>query len=95
VQIVQGRAKDEAEMRAGEKDLEAELRKVRPELIGGTIAWHSDGGFTQVVYFASEADARKGEAAMANTALPEQFMSLIDGDLTFYDLSTPDFESKP
>jgi len=95
VQIMQGRAKDQAEMRAGERDIEPELRKVRPELIGGTIAWHGDGGFTQVVYFASEADARKGEAAMANTPLPEQFLSLIDGDLTFFDLKTPDFESKP
>ena len=29
---------------------------------------------------------------MANTSLPERFMSLIDGDLVFYDLTSPDFE---
>lgn len=91
VQVMQGRAKDQAAMRAQMKDIEPELREIRPDLIGSTIAWHGDGGFTQVAYFSSEADARNGENAMANTPVVEKFMSMIDGDLTFYDLKSPDF----
>jgi hypothetical protein len=92
VQVMQGRAKDQDQMRSQARELEPELRKVRPDLIGGIIAWHGDGGFTEVVYFPSEEVARRGEAAMANTPVVEKFMSFIDGDLTFYDLTTPDFE---
>ena len=92
VQIIQGRAKNQDQMRSQEREMEPELRKVRPDLIGGTMAWHGDGGFTEVVYFPSEEAARTGEAAMANTPVLEKFMSLIDGELTFYDLTSPDFE---
>ncbi len=92
VQIMQGRAKDQAAMRAMANDMEGELRRIRPEVIGGTVAWHGDGGFTQVVYFPSEAEARKGEAGMADSSVMEEFMSQIDGDLVFYDLTSPDFE---
>jgi hypothetical protein len=92
VQVMQGRAKDQNQMRSQEREMEPELRKVRPDLIGGIVAWHGDGAFTEVVYFPSEEVARQGEAAMANTPVVEKFMSLIDGDLTFYDLTTPDVE---
>src|SRR2546423_1665097 len=54
VQIVQGRAKDQAQMRKQEKEMEAQLRKVRPDILGIVVAWHGDGGFTQAVYFKSE-----------------------------------------
>ncbi len=91
-QVMQGRANDEAFMRRRLPELEPELRAVRPELIGGLIAWHGDGGgFTEVVYFTSEEAARKGEVAMAETSLPETFGSMIDGALTFFDLTDPDF----
>jgi hypothetical protein len=91
VQVMQGRAKDQVQMRSQMKDLEPELRELRPDLIGGTIAWHGDGGFTQAAYFSSEADAREGERVMAGSPLVNKFMSMIDGDLTFYDLRAPDF----
>ena len=91
VQVMQGRAKDQENMRTRMKEIEPELRRVRPDLLGGTIAWHGDGGFTQVAYFASEAQARQGEQEMAATDLREQFMSLVEGDLRFYDLNSPDF----
>jgi hypothetical protein len=69
VQIMQGRTKDQAQMRAREKDMETELRKVRPDLIGATMAWHGDGTFTQAAYFTSEQDARKNERARAPYAV--------------------------
>jgi hypothetical protein len=92
VQIMQGRAKDQADMRSRQSAIEPALREVRPDLLGGTIAWHGDGGFTQVAYFTSQPEARKNEQAMATSAVFEEFMSLIDGDMTFYDLTAPDFE---
>ena len=92
VQVMQGRAKDQKQMRGQMTEMEGDLRKVRPDLIGATFAWHGDGAFTQAAYFASEQEARKNEQTMAESPVYEQFMGLIDGGLTFYDLSNPDFE---
>lgn len=92
VQIMQGRAKDEPAMRARMKAMEPELRKTRPELIGATVAWHGDGTFTQVAYFTSEAEARKNEQATAQSPLMTELRSMIDGELSFYDLPDPDME---
>ena len=92
VQIMQGRAKDQEQMRGQERDMESELHKIRPDLIGATMAWHGDGSFTQAAYFTSQQEARKNEQAMEGSSFYGQFMSMIDGDLTFYDLTSPDLE---
>jgi hypothetical protein len=92
VQVMQGRAKDEQRMRVQEKEMEPELRKLRPDLIGGVTAWHGDGTFTEVAYFTSEQEARKNERAMADSSVYERFTSLIDGDLSFYDLTRLDLD---
>jgi hypothetical protein len=88
VQVMQGRAKDPHAMRAADAQMEAELRRIRPDLLGGIVAWHADGdGFTQTSYFTSESDARVNEKAMADSPLLAQLMSLIEGPATFYDLT--------
>jgi len=92
VQMIQGRAKDPAQMRVQLKEMEGELHKLLPDLIGTGFAWHGDGGFTQAAYFTSEQEAHEREPAMAGSPVYEQFLSMIDGDLTFYDLGTPEFE---
>jgi len=92
VQIMQGRARNQKQMRRQLIEMQSDLRRARPDLIGAIVAWHGDGGFTQAAYFNSESEARKNEKAMADGARSEQFGSLIDGDLTFYDLRNPDFE---
>ena len=93
VQVMQGRAKDQENMRGRGPEMEPELRKIRPDIIGGTLAWHGDGGgFTQVMYFTSAEEAHKNEKAMAESPLFHEFMAQMDGDLTFYDLTAPDFE---
>jgi hypothetical protein len=92
VQIMQGRAKDQQHMRGQMKTMEGDLRNIRPDLIGATMAWHGDGGFTQAAYFTSEQEARKNEQNMARSPVYEQFLGFIDGDMTFYDLSSPEFE---
>lgn len=62
VQIIQGRAdRDELSATAGE--MEELLARVRPDLLGGVIAWPGDGTFVQSAFFTSEAEARKGEQA--------------------------------
>jgi hypothetical protein len=56
------------------------------------IAWHGDGGFTQAVYFASEADARRGEKETEQDQLRQEFMSLMEGPPSFFDLTRPDLD---
>lgn len=92
VQVMQGRAIDQEHVRAETKRMEGELRKLRPDLIGGVTAWHGDGSFTDVSYFTSEAEARKNEKAMEGSPLLEQYMSMFDGEPTFYDLTKLDFD---
>ncbi len=62
VQVMQGRA-DRDQVLAEVAGLEEVMRRVRPDVIGGIVAWPGDGTFTQVVYFTTEAEARKGEQA--------------------------------
>jgi hypothetical protein len=94
VQVMQGRAKDREEMRSRRADFETELRRIRPDLIGATIAWHGDDdrAFTEVVYFTSEDEARRGEQKMSETSLGSDFMNLVDGEMTFFDLRRPVLE---
>jgi hypothetical protein len=61
VQFIQGRA-DREQVAATGREVEAALRKARPDVIGGIFAWPGDGTFTQIVYFTSEDEARKGES---------------------------------
>jgi hypothetical protein len=67
-------------------------RSFRPEIIGGTIALHGDGGFTQAVYFTSEEAAREGERKEPTPelkALLYEDMALNEGDLVYFDLRDP------
>jgi hypothetical protein len=70
VQVIVGRVGDRDAARQAMAELTAPLRRERPDIIGGYVVWR-DGGFTEVVYFTSEEDARRGEAAMASSELPE------------------------
>ncbi len=92
VQVVQGRAKNEKDMRKLLPTLEKQLSEIRPEILGITVGWHGDGRFTQAVYFTSEKAARAGETATGNEKLREQFMSNIDGQPVFFDLTEPDLD---
>lgn len=65
VQVMQGRVNDREQadaMFARVSEAEAMLREVRPDLVGEVIAIHDDGdGYTDAVYFSSEAEARANE----------------------------------
>jgi len=56
------------------------------------VGWHGDGTFTEAVYFTSAEAARQGEAATENDELRQEFMTLIAGEPTFFDLPTPDLD---
>src|SRR3954453_23605832 len=60
VQVIQGRARDEAVMRREAPAIEATLRERRPDLLGIVVGWHGDGSFTEAAYFTSEQAARDG-----------------------------------
>lgn len=91
VQIIQGRTTDVDRSRQLMEQASGALRELRPDVIGGTVALHGDGGFTQTVYFTSEAAAREGERKERPaelTALDEEVASLLSR-ASFVDLPRP------
>ncbi len=91
VQIMIGRAKNPDALRVISRDLEDQLRLVRPDLLGFTVGWHGDRDFVQTSYFTSEVQARANERTMQETPLMDRFVAQVDGDLTYYDLTSPQF----
>jgi hypothetical protein len=65
VQVMQGHVADRAkanEMFTHGAEAEKVLGSVRPDVIGEVVALHDDGdGYTDIVYFTSEAEARAAE----------------------------------
>jgi hypothetical protein len=89
VQVMQGRAKDVEKLRAMGREMEPELKKMRPDVIGGIVAWHGQGGgFTQAMYFESESAAREGEKNMGSDAAPREWADMFE-DMSYIDLSDP------
>lgn len=91
VQVIQGTYagdKDPADMNLDD----ARMAELRPEIIGGLLAWDDSGHFTQAVYFTSEAAAREGERASAAdpelSAMMNEWAADVEG-LTFLDLRAP------
>lgn len=91
VQIMIGGA-DRAAIAPLAEELDAVLRRMRPDVIGGIAAWPGDGTFIQTVYFTSEGEARAKERAAPvsdeDRADAEGLMSLMDVD-RYIDLPSP------
>jgi len=91
VQVIQGRTTDADRMRQMMTESSDALREMRPDVIGGTVALHGDGGFTQTVYFTSESAAREGESKEAPPEMKEmddEVASLFT-DAAYFDLTRP------
>jgi hypothetical protein len=85
VQVMRGHVRDAAkatEMFAHAADAEKVLRAVRPDVIGEVVALHDDdGGYSDLVYFTSEADARAAEQREMPAdaqALMQEFESALE-----------------
>jgi hypothetical protein len=87
VQVMIGRAKDKARFQAWERDHEDDLKRLRPDLLGGVRVWDGDR-FVDTAYFTSEAEAREGEKKMDGEPALAEWQSLVD-DMTFIDLTDP------
>jgi len=91
VQVMEGHTSDADRMRDLMQRYADEMRQLRPEIIGATIALHGDGAFVETVYFTSEDEARQREnmqppAEMAQAMQEEQ--QLMD-NVTYLDLHRP------
>jgi len=92
VQVIKGRTSDAARLRALNEQAESAWDDFRPDVIGGVVALHGDGGFTNAVYFTSEQEARAGESKEPPAelkALMDEQMSLYEGEMSFLDLRDP------
>ena len=92
VQVMKGKAKDAAAFRKWGKEHEGDLKKLRPDLIGGLDVYKPDGSFISVAYFTSEAEARKNEKAMGEDPMMGEYMSHMAGDMEFLDITDPDID---
>jgi hypothetical protein len=92
VQVMQGRTNDPvraAELMAQDPDVWAEFR---PDVLGSVTIGHEDGGYTMVLYFTSEAEAREGELKEVPLQLRpamEEMDKLAVGETEFFDLREP------
>lgn len=92
VQVMKGKVKDAAALRKWSKEHEGHLREIRPDLLGGVDVYQPDGSFISVAYFTSEAEARKNEQKMGEDPLMGEYMSHMDGEMEFLDLTKPDID---
>ncbi|GIG02401.1 hypothetical protein [Catellatospora citrea] len=97
VQVITGQTTDPDKMMDSVVRLSASLHAFRPDLIGGTVALHHDGTFTEAVYFTSVEQARAGEQRQ----LPPELQGALDraeeltSMLSYHDLTDPWLLSPP
>ena len=80
VQVISGRT-DDPERAKGMATDTGDLRAMRPEILGGTLALEPDGTFFQTIYFTDEDSARKGEAIEPPAEVREVLESMSRGDV--------------
>jgi hypothetical protein len=92
VQIMQGRSSDpERAQQLMDQDSD-KWAAFRPDILGSVAIGHEDGGYTMVIYFTSEAEAREGERKEPPPELQAQMAEmdkLSVGEVEFFDLKQP------
>lgn len=91
VQVIRGKVDDVDRVKAMIADTTM-LHEMRPEILGGTLAFEADGTFTETVAFTDEASARTGEQLEPPADVQEAMQEFMRGAV-FYDLRAPWFES--
>jgi hypothetical protein len=99
VQVIQGKVTDVAKAREMDAAMQEGMKEVRPDVIGGIVAWHpANGRFTNAIYFTSEAEARAKEKEMESVEGFQEFMAeyqaISDGEPKYLDLTDPWMVSK-
>lgn len=88
VQVMEGHLKNPDLMRSMMEEHSAEMRQMRPDIIGATVALHDDGEYVQTIYFTSEAQARAGEQVPPPPEVAEQMAEEM-ADARYFDLHQP------
>lgn len=96
VQVMQGKVTDIGKAKELAAKMSEEMPDRRPDVIGGFTAYEDDGSFTDFIYFTSLEEARRNEKEMTENppASMEEWNSIMDGEITFYDLEEPWLASK-
>ncbi len=90
VQVITGQARDVDRIKELSQQY-GQYAHLRPDLIGGVIALHAEGLFTQAAYFTSEAEARAAESQEP----PEEVKAVMDEEndlissLAYIDIDEP------
>jgi hypothetical protein len=99
VQVIQGKVTDVEKARELDRSTQAQMSDLRPDVIGGIVAWHPENGrFTNSIYFTSEAEARAKEKETSSSPEFEEFMkewqAISDGEPKYLDITEPWYSSK-
>jgi hypothetical protein len=92
VQVIRGKVDDPDRLRALMTADPTELKRMRPDIIGATLAIEPNGTFTETVAFRDEATARTGEEVEPPEDVRTELEYAMRG-ATFYDLHHPWFAS--
>jgi hypothetical protein len=93
VQVIRGKVEDPSRLRALMASDPTELKRMRPEIIGATLAIEPDGTFTETVAFTDEESARHGESQEPPADVRAELEYAMQG-ATFHDLHHPWFSSR-
>ena len=90
VQVMEGHTSDARRMRELLERNGEEIHRLRPEIIGATVALH-DGDYVETVYFTDEAQAREHERAEMPPALAQAMREEqeVMGEVRYLDLHHP------
>jgi hypothetical protein len=97
VQIMRGRVTDPARGKELMDRMNSDdMAGLRPDVIGSVSIGHEGGGWTQVIYFTSEAEAREGERKEMPPevqAVMAEMMAISAGPPEYFDLREPALDS--
>lgn len=93
VQIIRGKVDDPERVKRLMLADQTELHRMRPEIIGATLAFEPDGTFTETVAFTDEESARSGERLEPPADVRSELDYAMQG-ATFHDLHHPWFNSR-
>ena len=88
VQVMKSKGVDRAELERLDQIFE-KFADQRPDVLGGLRVWTGADSCVDVMYFTSEAEARKGEQAEMPDELNEAMGSMASMDIEFLDLKDP------